>query len=108
MEKLLDSRNKVCLVGKIKGLSEESKRSNKKFNFYIKNYLGLNIRHHLLAYAILKGLDYKSLEKSCRKDNKPNSKLILEVINCHIIDYYKNKFWTIEKIDQWLSGEANG
>ncbi len=107
MKNLLDTRNRVCLVGKIKGLSEESKRANKKFNIYIKNYIGSNVRHHLLAYAILKGLNYNSLERKCRENNKPNSKLILEIINSHLSEYQR-KNYTIEKIDQWLNGEANG
>lgn len=108
MENLLDCRNRICLIGKIKGLSEESKRANKKFNIYIKNYIGSNIRHHLLAYAILKGSEYKSLERTCRENNKPNSKLVLEILNSHLYEYQKNKVWTIEKINQWLSGETNG
>lgn len=90
MEKL-GQGNKICLIAKIKGLSEESKRANKKFNIYIKNYISNSIRHHLLAYAILKNSNYNSLERKHRDNNKPNSKLILEIINSNLYEFQRSQ-----------------
>lgn len=71
----LSRRNLLNLRAAIKGYSAESvalrKKKAKKTKALDKNqlamdrcYLGDNIRSYQLAYAFLKGLDYKTVEKS--------------------------------------------
>lgn len=86
--------SKFVLIGKIKGLANESKKarvrilkakketavSNLAFRKYV---VGIDIRHHLLAYAFLQGRPYRSLEKKCAKDNMPSPDLVWKVIETH-------------------------
>lgn len=87
--------DKIRLVGKIKGLSNEVKRArfdilnSKKIirvsrAAYLKHCIGLDTRHHLLAYAFLKGKNYSQIEKSCRPDNKPNIASIVDIIKNNV------------------------
>lgn len=95
MENVLKQNNyKFTLIGKIKGLSSESRKARNlilKSNFdpkkwelaYRKYIVGIDIRHHLLAYAFLKGKPYSKLEQNCRQDNKPSIELIFKIIEAH-------------------------
>jgi len=114
MKNVLPDSSKFCLIGKIKGLAVESKRArvrllNSKSEIAVcslqirKRIVGIDVRHHLLAYAFLRGDLYSSLEKKCRKDNLPNAKTILNIVLLHINSSFP-KQWE-EKIEKWVSGE---
>ena len=114
--------NKFILIGKIKGLAGESKRARQRLIkakvetaanalAYRKRVVGIDIRHHLLAYAFLRGTPYAKLEKNCRE--KPLAHAILQVVEGHIplwIPYdpaTSSGGWlkpvTIDHIEQWLA-----
>lgn len=106
--------SKFCLIGKIKGLANESKRTrshldtakSEKIVYKLairKRVVGSDIRHHLLAYALLRGILYAKLEQNCREDNKPNANCILKIVHAHLSEYDCKK-WDIEKVNNWLSG----
>lgn len=110
---LLGSDSKFCLIGKIKGLAVESKRARNRLLkstsdkaicrlAYRKRIVGIDVRHHLLAYAFLRGESYSSLEKKCRSDNKPKASLILEIAKQHV-PYFSG---SLENVEQWLTGEV--
>jgi hypothetical protein len=109
---LLGNVNKYCLIGKIKGLSIESKQTRKRFLknpkrgslSYRKQVLGVNIRHHLLAYAFMRGVPYSAIESKCREGNEPVAKLILTVVLAHLYPYQHSQ-WTEERVCKWLNGE---
>jgi hypothetical protein len=86
--------SKFILIGKIKGLAVESKKARvcilkaKKeeavWNLASrKRVVGIDIRHHLLAYAFLRGVAYHAVERSCAKDNLPNAAAIFKIIEAH-------------------------
>lgn len=108
---LTHNDSKFCLIGKINGLSVESKKARKRIlsaknesavcSFAgRKRIIGLDIRHHLLAYALLRGTPYSDLERNCREDNKPNAESILKIIQVHVANYF-----TIDIVNAWLKGE---
>lgn len=111
------NNSKFCLIGKIKGLAVEARRARVRLLksksdkvvwslSHRKRLVGIDTRHHLLAYAFLRGDAYLLLEKRCREDNKPKSKLILEIVQQHVPEYeIKNGWWSLEKIENWLKGE---
>lgn len=115
MENYFRYRNtKVLLVGKIKGLTEVSKDTRKKllksntpdsktYFSYLEKTIGVDIRHHLLAYAFLRGKKYKDIENSFRLNNEPKPHKILQVIHSHLSSQYENSQFTIEKVEQWLN-----
>lgn len=86
--------SKFILIGKIKGLALESKKTRcrimkaKKeaavWNLaYRKHIIGIDTRHHLLAYALLRGFNYRMIEHKCAKGNSPRADLILKIIETH-------------------------
>jgi hypothetical protein len=86
--------SKFILIGKIKGLAIESKKARARimkakkeqavWNLASrKRVVGIDIRHHLLAYAFLRGIDYKRVERSCAKDNLPNAGSIFKIVEAH-------------------------
>lgn len=112
----LDS--KFCLIGKINGLSAQSRRAHRrmiqaKSNESIhalanrKRQIGIDARHHLLAYAFMRGLSYSSIEKSCRSDNKPSPDYIFKIVASHLQPFGKidNINFSPEIVEQWLRGE---
>jgi hypothetical protein len=91
---LKKNHSKFLLIGKINGLSTEVKRARtclrnaKKQEYtwtfaYRKRVVGIDIRHHLLAYAFLRGVPYRLLEANCREDNKPSIKSIFQIVEAH-------------------------
>lgn len=85
---------KFVLIGKIKGLASESKKTRGRilkakkeeavWNLASrKRVVGIDIRHHLLAYAFLRGTDYRSVERNCAKDNLPRADLIFKIVEAH-------------------------
>lgn len=99
------------LIGKINGLSDDVRRTRfhlvkrekaKKTTWVLaarKRAVGIDIRHHLLAYAFMRGKLYSELEKNCREDNRPDSYKILEIVKCH----GHERGWTLEQVKAWLS-----
>jgi len=63
--------------------------------------VGIDIRHHLLAYALLRGTPYAALEPRCRLDNLPQAKSILQIIQAHMPGHLLNE----ESVKQWFRGE---
>ena len=117
-----NGNTKFRLVGKINGLAEEVKRT--RFNLVErakaekpvtiladrKRAVGDDIRHHLLAYAFMRGTSYHQLERKCRNDNKPSAQRIFDIIKLHSFygrDCYGQAWvcardWTLQQIQQWL------
>jgi len=117
MKNLLIYSSKYCLIGKIKGLAVEAKRVRNRLlksksdlaisrQMYNKLAVGDDVRHHLLAYAFLRGTPYSVLEKKCRKDNKPNVKKILDIVLFYLNETSFQKLYE-EKIKKWLTGELS-
>jgi hypothetical protein len=114
MENLLRYRpfTKYLLVGKINGLASQSKQARRIINSakedktiwyqaYREYVVGIDTRHHLLAYAFLRGTPYAALEPRCRPDNQPQAKKILQVIEAHMPPAVLNQ----KSVEQWLQGE---
>ena len=114
---LKGTNNKILLIGKIKGLAEESKHTRQLMLkaktekrvwqcAYTKRVIGLDIRHHLLAYAFMRGEAYHTLEKKCRPEHKPNAESILQIVHAHLPYPQQTKAYVLEKIQAWLKGEV--
>ena len=111
------TNSKILLVGKIKGLATESKKTRKLLLksktelrtqqcAITKRIIGLDIRHHLLAYALMRGDTYHSLEKKCRPEHQPSADAILQIVHAHLPFSYQRAQWTLEKVQAWLKGEV--
>lgn len=101
--------SKYRLIGKINGLAADVRRAR----FHLvkrakedkptwmlanrKRSVGIDIRHHLLAYAFMRGTPYHQLERKCR--HKPTTTMIWEIVQYHTV---YNDGWTLEKVQQWL------
>ena len=57
------------------------------------------IRHSLLAYGYLRGMDYRRMEKHCRV--KPAAVLIKEILEAHHVEADK------DNIKRWLKGDRS-
>ena len=91
--------SKFVLIGKIKGLAQESKKTRSRimkakkeeavWNLASrKRVVGIDIRHHLLAYAFLKGTPYRLAERNCAKDNLPNAAKVFQIVETHAPTYW--------------------
>jgi hypothetical protein len=58
------------------------------------------IRHHLLAYAIMRGRPYKSVENHCADDNKPSAYTMDRILEAHE-DSADDPMWNTAA---WLEG----
>lgn len=118
---LRGTNSKIILIGKIKGLAEECKRArirllksksqtkSEKYA-YTKYIVGGDVRHHLLAYAFLRGTPYNVLEKKYRPGHAPNAETILNIVLAHFPTYYKRYAATqptLEHINNWLKGDLD-
>lgn len=116
------------LVGKIKGLAAEVKRTKTWFKetkvnskkWWIQRLevsLGIDTRHHLLAYAFIKNKPYHELEAKC--SIKPNPNLILKIVQQHspifrVFSKTNGKICFLnlsdelmfKEIEEWLNGEG--
>jgi len=123
---LKNSNTKFVLIGKINGLADQSKKARihiKKAKTeqrvwklaYRKHVVGIDIRHHLLAYAFLRGKPYRKVEAKCSEFNKPYPYLIFKVIEQHAPYYVSYQFResgvgvrnyqpTLNDVQGWLSG----
>lgn len=104
--------SKYRLIGKINGLAEDVRRTR----FHLvkrakadkpvwilaarKQAVGADIRHHLLAYALMRGTPYCQLERKCHQ--KPSAQKILDIILLHGVIFS----WTVEQVERWLDGEV--
>lgn len=91
---LRQNNSKFCLIGKINGLATEVRRARKCLinskneeavwrHATRKKVVGVDIRHHLLAYAFLRGTPYKKLERCCAENNKPQAETIFKIVQAH-------------------------
>lgn len=110
----MDKGHEICLMGKIKGLAEESRRTRKMMRgasteqkYYklrrVKNSIRFDARHHALAYAYLRKIPYAVVEKKCNEKPLPES--ILKVVMLHAFfvsfTHYKEH---LTRIQNWLDG----
>lgn len=106
--KFFNSFGKTILVSKVKGLATESKRTRikllkgktevkKQKLSRLKEFIGYNARHYLLAYAYMRGENYLSIERKCRVDNKPRADIISAIVKQY------STFHDIELINSWLN-----
>lgn len=86
--------NRFILIGKINGLASESKKARNRIKkaetpekkwpiAYRKHVIGVNTRHHLLAYAFLRGIPYRKVEPKCGEFNGPWANEIFKVVEAH-------------------------
>lgn len=111
----MDLLHKICLVGEIKGLSEEIKRTRKimysvkmeykPFWQRVKYGVKSNARHYALAYAYLRKIPYNVVEKKCRE--KPNAETILKIVMLHSyftsFTFYKDG---LANVNAWLEDKV--
>ena len=102
--------HKYCLISKINGLADDSrrtrfhllKRAKAKRSTWIldarRRAVSQDTRHHLLAYAFMRGVSYVHLEHKCHENNKPSAGKILDIVRMH-----GSAQWKLEDIEQWLS-----
>lgn len=114
--KKMDLKFKISLIAKIKGLAEEAKNTRKKMYSFkevedkpeyikyrsIKEYIKIDARHHLLAYAYMRGIPYSVLEKKCNITASPQ--LILKVVVNHSW-FYGDTDKLLNLIRNWLEGK---
>lgn len=117
------SDKKFVLIGKISGLASQTKRARNLIvkaktqkaisDLMFRKYtVGIDVRHHLLAYAFLRGVPYKSVEKTCAENNKPLAKLILKLIEDHAPTWVRSDLsakmeryeFSANDVDNWLAG----
>lgn len=104
--------HKICFIGKLKGLAEESKRLRQRMLKHkaekgystlqgARTFLKSEIRHYALAYAFIRKIPYSLLERSCNE--RPNAATIFKIVQHH-------SFFMIhlekKKIEKWLNGES--
>jgi hypothetical protein len=115
---IFSNSQKSILISKIKGLQAEisftrSKINKEKVNTaeqtskyiglrYTKTQLREEARHHLLAYAFIRGIPYSKLEKKCTEKPSPNK--IVEIIKYHTGSYGWFRSDLLVKIIEWLKG----
>ena len=69
-----------------------------------KRRLGCYNREHLIAYGLLRGIPYGSIER-CAKDNKPNAERVFELMKAHG-DWKVARELTVEKVQELLTPSA--
>ena len=128
MKNALKNNNvRFILIGKINGLADESKKARNRMKkaatpekkwplAYRKHVIGVNTRHHLLAYAFLRGVPYLKAETKCGEFNKPNAGQIFKVIEQHApgwipYDSYSKTGGcsykvTLEEVNAWLASTS--
>jgi len=114
---LKHSYSKFVLFGKIKGLAIESRKARNRilkakkeeavWNLASrKRVVGIDIRHHLLAYAFLRGVAYHAVERACAKDNLPRADLVFQIIQAHApkwAPHLGSYNPTLADVNAWLS-----
>lgn len=122
---LKNNNSKFLLIGKIKGLANEARRARINIDkhaakkndkgvwrsAYRKYVIAIDTRHHLLAYAFLRGAPYLMVEQKCAKE--PTALLIYKVVEAHapsyVVDgrgsYGQSYHVTEDSVRQWLKSE---
>lgn len=80
-----------------------SARLTKNVKWAQKRELGYYTRHMLIAYTLLRGIDYKKIERNCK--TKPDVDLIHAIIVAHV-GPWKGTKWPREKIKALLGFEV--
>lgn len=60
----------------------KSEKERRYCLWQLKRQLGDDCRHHLIAYAILRGVAYDKVER-CSKENLPNPQRVLDIVEVH-------------------------
>lgn len=118
--------SKFILVGKIKGLAIESQKARTCLHkarspeatsdlAIRKKIVGIDIRHHLLAYAFLRGIPYHDVERTCAGNNLPKPDFIYKIVEAHAPTYIHYDHATgegggsyhanLEMIKKWIAGD---
>jgi hypothetical protein len=127
MKNALKNNNvRFVLIGKINGLSEQSKKTRIRFKeaktpekryslYYRKRVIGTNSRHHLLAYAFLRGISYHKIEAKCDESNSPIANDIFKIVEQHAPNYIPYNPYDksggisysvkVEDVISWLDGD---
>lgn len=112
----------ISLKAKIKGfelvskaISSEALKVNGDRKSLIKlkkRQLGVETRHYLAAYALIRSFPFSGVEKKCRKGNDVNASKILKIIEEHapykqFFNSEKNRSlyrrWTLEDVQHCLN-----
>lgn len=115
LQEPLFRKNLLAMRAAIKGFSAESviltKKKAKKTTSLEKNtlamqkvYLGFNTRAHNLAYAFLRGLDYKEVEGSSSKVFTPGERARIWAI-AKLYGAWKTDYLKEDCIEKWIAGE---
>lgn len=75
-----------------------------------KRHLGSDCRHHLIAYALLRGIEFKRLERRCHDGNDVSHEKILKIIEEHSpFGRFDNKYrrWTAADVTAKLVREQS-
>jgi hypothetical protein len=105
---------KMAVKGRAQSSREMREEANKtsgmakhEIHLQMRRY-GSHTRNLLLAYALLRGREYKQVEQNCRPENKPKVSNILshleQMFECIEID--ASDLWSEKDIKAWLEGEA--
>jgi len=109
------SNLKPVLVAKIKGLATETQhlkkllRKNRNADSMSrldsgKFFVSIDARHHLLAYAFLRGQTYSNVERTCARGNEPNAKRIFAVIEFTMLNRCSDSNGlNLDSVTKWLS-----
>jgi len=110
--RVFNKRNKkqlLLLKAKIKGFAEESKRIRRFINkssgstryhyWEIKRSLGKEVRLHLLAYGLLRGIPYNQIEPNSNKHlrNYLNYEYLVSIIKHHY-GFCGKSLWTVKSV----------
>lgn len=60
----------------------KSEKERRHRLWQLKRELGDQCRHHLIAYAILRGVAYDTVER-CSERNPPNPRRVLDIVEAH-------------------------
>jgi hypothetical protein len=115
LQEPLFRKNLLAMRAAIKGFSAESvsltKKKAKKTTALEKNalamdkvYLGFNTRAHNLAYAFLRGLDYKDVERTSSKVFSATERSRIWAI-AKLYGVWKTTYLTEDCIEKWIAGE---
>lgn len=112
---------KTQLKNEIKRLAEEGRRTRKEkihpsrewdryYAWDEKRAIGHEARLHLLAYACLRGVPYRVVEKKCREDEDSGARgrLIRQIHRVLLVVLPKDEHeaWTEVRIEEWLGTPA--
>jgi hypothetical protein len=94
-------------IDKLRELKKSLKRKNTEKErsrlWYIKKIAGVETRHTLLAYGLLRGIPYPVLERRVRPDHEPNPEVIHQILMENDEDLEDKEKWTVEHIVSLLA-----